>query len=61
MASNPLKDVIEVPKYMLDILVHLKILFALYQSIQKNETEVIELLTKEIEQISDKGQGNFFI
>jgi hypothetical protein len=61
MASNPLKDVIEVPKYMLDILVHLKILFALYQSIQKNETEVIELLTKEIEQISDEGQGNFFI
>jgi hypothetical protein len=33
----------------------------LYQTVRKNETELIELLTREIERISEEGHGNFFI
>jgi hypothetical protein len=61
VASTPSKDVIEVPKYMLDILICLRRLLELYQSIFLNEPEIIKLLIKEIEQISEKGHGFFLI
>jgi hypothetical protein len=46
---------------MLEILAHLKQLLELYQSVQKNEIEIIDLLIKEIEQISKEGKGNNII
>jgi hypothetical protein len=61
MANNNSSDVIYVPDYMLDILVQLRHLLELYKSVRKTETELIELLTKEIERISEEGHGNFFI
>jgi hypothetical protein len=61
MANNNSSDVIYIPDYMMDILVHLRHLLELYKTIRKTETELIELLTKEIEQISEEGHGNFFI
>jgi DNA-binding protein H-NS len=61
MANNNSRDIIYVPEYMLDILVQLRHLLELYKAVRKSETELIELLTKEIEQISEEGHGNFFI
>jgi hypothetical protein len=61
MANNPCRDIIYVPEYMLDILVQLRHLLELYKTVRKTETELIELLTKEIERISKEGHGNFFI
>jgi hypothetical protein len=61
MANNNSRDIIYVPEYMLDILVQLRHLLELYKIVQKSETELIELLTKEIEPISEEGHGNFFI
>jgi hypothetical protein len=61
MANNNSRDIKYVPEYMLDILVQLRHLLELYKIVQKSETELIELLTKEIERISEEGHGNFFI
>jgi hypothetical protein len=61
MANNNSRDIIYVPDYMLDILVQLRHLLELYKTVRKTETVLIELLTKEIEQISEEGHGNFFI
>jgi DNA-binding protein H-NS len=60
MANNNSRDIIYVHEYMLDILVQLRHLLELYKTVRKSETELIELLTKEIERISE-GHGNFFI
>jgi hypothetical protein len=49
MANNNSRDIIYVPDYMLDILVQLRHLLELYKTVRKSETELIELLTKEIE------------
>jgi hypothetical protein len=61
MANNNSRDVIYVPNYMMDILIQLRHLLELYKTVRKTETELIELLTKEIERISEEGHGNFFI
>jgi hypothetical protein len=61
MANNNSRDIIYVPEYMLDILVQLRHLLELYKTVRKSEFELIELLTKEIERISEEGHGNFFI
>jgi hypothetical protein len=61
MANNNSRDIIYVPEYMLDILVQLRHLLELYKAVRKSETELIELLTKEIERISEEVYGNFFI
>ena len=61
MANNNSRDIIYVPNYILDILVYLRHLLELYKIIYKSKTKLIELLTKEIEQISEEGHGNFFI
>jgi hypothetical protein len=61
MANNNSSGLIYIPDYMMDILVHLRHLLELYKTIRKTKTELIKLLTKEIEQISEEGHGNFFI
>jgi hypothetical protein len=61
MANNNSRDIIYVPDYMFDILVQLRHLLELYKTVRKTETELIELLTKEIKRISEEGHGNFFI
>ena len=61
MANNNSKDIIYTLDYMLNILVHLRHLLELYKTVRKSEIELIELLTKEVEQISEEGHGNFFI
>jgi hypothetical protein len=61
MANNNSRDIIYVPDYMLDILVQLRHLLELYKIVRKSETELIELLTKEIERISEEGHGNFLL
>jgi hypothetical protein len=61
MANNNSRIVIYVPDYMMDILIQLRHLLELYKTVRKTETELIELLTKEIERISEEGHGNFFI
>ena len=61
MANNDSRDIIYVPEWMMGILVHLRHLLELYKTIYKFETELIELLTNEIEQISEEGHGNFSI
>ena len=60
MANNNSRDIIYVLDYMLDILVQLRHLLELYKIVRKTKTELIKLLTKEIEQISEEGHGNFF-
>jgi hypothetical protein len=54
--NTPLKNATEVSKYMLEILVHIKGLLELYQRFFKNEMDIIDLLVKEIEQISEEGK-----
>jgi hypothetical protein len=61
MADNTPREVVYVPEYMIGILMELRRSLELYQNVRKYETELIELLTKEIERISEEGQGNFFI
>jgi hypothetical protein len=59
--NGPMREVVYVPAYMICILAQLRRLLELYQTVRKNETELIELLTREIERISEEGHGNFFI
>ena len=61
MANNGSDDLIIVPEWMMPILIHLRHLLELYKTIRKSKTVLIELLTNEIEQISEEEHGNFFI
>jgi hypothetical protein len=58
---SPPGKVITVPQNIIGILRRLRRLLIIYEGISKNELSLIHLLSKEIEQISVKGQGNFFI
>jgi hypothetical protein len=46
---------------MIPIGIHLRHMLEIYKDVRKSETILIELLTKEIEQVREEGQGNFFI
>jgi hypothetical protein len=54
-------EVIIVPEEIIDTLIELKRLLVLYEGISKHEEQMIQLLTTEIERISEEGKGNFFI
>ena len=54
-------EVIIVPEEIIDTLIELKRLLILYEGISKHEEQMIQLLTTEIEWISEEGKGIFFI
>jgi hypothetical protein len=54
-------EVIIVLEEIIDTLIELKRLLVLYGGISKHEEQMIQLLTTEIERISEEGKGNFFI
>ena len=58
---SPLGKIITVPRNIMGILTRLRRLLSIYEGTRKNELSLIYLLSKEIEQISTNGKGNFFI
>ena len=58
---SPPGKIITVPENIIGILTRLRRLLNIYEGIRKNELSLIYLISKEIEQISVNGKGNFFI
>ena len=58
---SPPGKVVTVPKDIMEILKRVRRLLMIYEGIRRSETSLIYLITKEIEQISADGKGNFFI
>ena len=59
--NNGPANIIDVPECMIPTLIHLRHFLEIYKDVRKSETVLIGLLTKEIEQVREEGQGNFFI
>jgi hypothetical protein len=58
---SPPGKIITVPENIIEILTRLRRLLSIYEGVHRNELSLIYLLSKEIEQISADGKGNFFI
>jgi hypothetical protein len=58
---SPPGKIITVLENIMGILIRLRILLIIYEGVSRNELSLIYLLSKEIEQISADGKGNFFI
>ena len=61
MTINTHSEIIIVLEEIIETLIELKRLLILYAGISKHEEEMIYLLIKAIERISEERKGNFFI